>query len=113
LDSRHTARYYFARSGKKQAARLWIKQTVVCHTCSHFLTAATVCSGPSNDGPQFAPAMRKASIAVGWDRVLADAAFDGEENHRLCRVDLGIRSTVIPIDRRNQGRRRPKTRYRQ
>ena len=33
-----------------------------------------------------------------WDRVLADAAYDGEENYRLCRRELGVRSTVIPAE---------------
>ena len=56
--------------------------------------------------------MAQASLAVGYDRVLGDAAFDGEESHRYCREDLGVRSTVIPINRRNGGRKWPKTRYR-
>jgi Transposase DDE domain len=112
LESRHTSRYYFARSGKKQSARLWTKLTVVCHTTSHFFTSATVSTGPSNDGPQFAPAMKRSAVFVSWDRVLADAAFDSEANHRLCRDKLGVRSTVIPINRRNQGRKWPKTKYR-
>ena len=56
--------------------------------------------------------MAQASLAVGYDRVLADAAFDSEESHRYCREQLGVRSTVIPINRRNQGRKWPKTRYR-
>jgi transposase len=56
--------------------------------------------------------MRQASLGVSWDRVLGDAAFDSEENHRLCREDLGVRSTVIPLNRRNRGRKWPKTRYR-
>jgi hypothetical protein len=112
LDSQHTSRYYFARSGKKQSARLWTKLTVVCDTGSHFFTSATVSTGPSNDGQQFSPAMKKAALVVCWDRVLGDAAFDSEENHRLCREDLGIRSTVIPINRRGHGRKWPKTEYR-
>jgi len=112
LDRRPTSRYFFARSGKKQSARLGTKLTVVCHTGSHFFTSATVSTGPSNDGPQFAPALKKSAIAVTYDRVLGDAAFDGEENHRLARQDLDIRSTVIPINRRNQGRKWPKTKYR-
>jgi hypothetical protein len=91
---------------------VWTKLTVVCHTGSHFFTSATVSTGPSNDGPQFAPAMKKASLVVAWDRVLGDAAFDSEENHRLCREDLGIRSTIIPVNRRSQGRKWPKTKYR-
>src|SRR5215831_13659064 len=97
LDSRHTSRYFFKRAGRKHSARLWTKLTVVCDTRSHFLTAATVGLGPANDAPQFRPAMRQASLGVTWDRVLADAAFDSEESHRLCREDLGARSTVIPL----------------
>jgi transposase len=112
LESRHTSAYFFARAGRKQSARTWTKLTVACDTASHFFTAATVSLGPSNDSPQFRPAMRQASLAVTWDRVLADAAFDSEENHRLCREELGVRSTVIPINRRGQGRKWPKARYR-
>ena len=44
--------------------------------------------------------------------MLGDTAFDSEENHRLAREDLGARSTVIPLNRRNRGRKWPKTRYR-
>jgi transposase len=45
--------------------------------------------------------MAQASLAVDWDRALADAAFDAEEHHRYAREDLGVRSTVIPINPRN------------
>jgi hypothetical protein len=112
LESRHTSHYFFQRAGKKHSARLWTTLTVVCDTASHFLTAATVTVGPSNDSPQVRPAMQQASLAVDWGRVLADAAFDSEENHRLAREELNVRATVIPLNRRNRGRKRPKTRYR-
>jgi hypothetical protein len=112
LDSQYTSRYYFARSGKKQSARSWTKLTVVCHTGSHFFTGVTVSAGPSNDSPQFSPVLRQAGWFLRWDRVLGDAAFDSEENHRLCREELGVRSTVIPINRRRYGRRWPRTKYR-
>jgi transposase len=71
-----------------------------------------VTTAPSNDSPQLRPAMAQASLVITWDRVLADAAFDSEENHRLCREDLGVRSTVIPLNRRNSGRKWPKSKYR-
>ncbi len=112
LESRHTSHYFFARAGRKQSALTWTKLTVACDTASHFFPAATVTLGPSNDSPQFRPAMHQASLAVTWHRVLADTAFDSEENHRLCREELHVRSTAIPINRRNQGRKWPKTRYR-
>jgi transposase len=41
-----------------------------------------------------------ASLAIRWDRVLADAAFDAEAHHRFAREGLGIRSSVIPINTR-------------
>jgi hypothetical protein len=112
LESRHTSRYFFKRAGRKHSSRLWTKLTVACDTTSHFFAGATVATGPSNDSPQFRPVMAQASLVVAWDRVLADAAFDAEEHHRYCREELGVRSTVIPIDRRGQGRRWPKTKFR-
>jgi hypothetical protein len=112
LESQHTSSYFFKRAGKKQTARLWTKLTIVCDTRSHFITAATVSTGPSNDSPQFRPALSQAALVVNWDRVLGDAAFDSEANHRLCREELGVRSTVIPLNRRGRGRKWPKTKYR-
>jgi hypothetical protein len=112
LESRHTSRYFFKRAGRKHSARLWTKLTVACHTRTHLFLAATVSAGPSNDSPQFRPVLRQAAWGVAWDRVLGDAAFDSEENHRYCREDLGVRATVIPLNRRNRGRKWPKTRYR-
>jgi hypothetical protein len=112
LESRHTSRYFFQRAGRQHTSRLWTKLTFACDTATHFLAGATVTTGPSNDSPQFRPVMAQASLAVTWDRVLADAAFDAEEHHRYAREELGARATVIPINRRGRGRKRPKTKYR-
>jgi transposase len=112
LESRHTSRYFFKRAGKKHTSRLWTKLTVAVDTATHFLVGAAVTTGPSNDSPQLPRVMTAASLAIAWDRVLADAAFDSEEHHRYCREDLGVRSTVIPLNRRSRGRKWPKTRYR-
>lgn len=112
LESRHTSRYFFKRAGRKHPSRLWTKLTVACETRSHFFAGATVTTGPSNDSPQFPPVMAQASLAVTWDRVLADAAFDAEDHHRYAREELGVRSTVIPLNPRGQGRKWPRTTYR-
>jgi hypothetical protein len=100
LESRHTSRYFVARSGRGQSARTYTKLTVACDTASHFLAGATVTVGPTNDSPQFPPVMTFAALAVPWDRVLADAAFDSEAHHRFARENLGIRSSVIPVNSR-------------
>ena len=69
-------------------------------------------TGPTQDSPAFAPAMRQAAALLGLDTVLADAAYDAEHNHRLCREALGVRRSVIALNPRNTGRRWPKTPYR-
>jgi transposase len=112
LDSHYSSRYFSYRAGRKRAARSFTKLTVVCHTGSHFLTSATASKGPSNDSPQFAPAMKKAALVIRWDRLLADAGFDSEAHHRLCREELDIRSTVIALNKRRFGRKWPRTKYR-
>jgi hypothetical protein len=112
LESRHTSRYFFKRAGRKHNSRLWTKLTVACETSSHFLTGAAVSLGPANDSPQFRPVMARAALRVRYGRVLADAAFDSEGNHRYAREGLGVRSTVIPLNRRNRGRKWPRARYR-
>ena len=55
--------------------------------------------------------MRQASQNIRFYRLMGDAAYDAEHNHTLCRDELGIPSTVIPLNRR-RGRKWPKTRYR-
>lgn len=53
---------------------------------------------------QFEPALLKAGWNLEIDRLLADPGYDSEPNHRTAREGLGIRSTVIALNRR--GRRR-------
>jgi transposase len=68
--------------------------------------------GPSQDSPDFTPAMRQAATLLDLSTVLADAGYDAEHNHRLCRDELGIERSIIALNRRNTGRRWPKTPYR-
>jgi hypothetical protein len=112
LEARQVSRYYVWRKGYRRFSRShWPKVTLVGDTHSHLIAAGIVTKGPSQDSPQFKPALRQAATVVTWDRLLADAAYDAEHNHQLCREHLGIRSTVIPLNRR-RGRLWPKSRYR-
>jgi hypothetical protein len=99
--------------------RTWPKLTLVAHTASHLIASSVLSTGPSQDAPLFEPAMLRASWHVDVDRLLADGGYDSEANHRLAREGLGVRSTVINLNRRGKGAgRRPsprkwaKTRYR-
>src|SRR3712207_9565155 len=66
-------------------------------------------TGPTQDSPDFAPAMRQAVALVALDAALADAGYDAEHNHRLCREELGLRRSVIALNPRNTGRRWPRS----
>lgn len=90
----------------------WPKLTAVFHAASQLIAGIATSRGPSQDSPEFGPAIRQAASNFQARRVVADKGYDAEHNHTLCRSELGIRSTVIPLNPRNHGRRWPKTRYR-
>lgn len=114
LETRHVSAYFGMRraNGAGHRQRAWPKLTAVVHARSHLILGAARGVGPSQDSPDFAPAMRRAAEFVAIDTVLADAGYDAEHNHRLCREELGAGRTVIRLNRRNTGRRWPKTPYR-
>ena len=84
---------------------------MVLDTASHLYLAARVTRGPSQDAPHLVPAVRDAAGRCRLDTVLADAGYDSEANHAVPRRRLGVRSTVIALNRRGS-RARPRTRYR-
>ncbi len=113
LETRHVSAYFGLRRGSEgHRQRAWPKLTAVVHARSHLILGAVPGVGPSQDSPDFTPAMRQAAALIRIDTALGDAGYDAEHNHRLCREDLGIRQTVIRLNRRNTGRRWPKTPYR-
>jgi transposase len=85
--------------------------TAVIETKSHLYLSARVTRGPSQDAPHLIPAARDAVRNTPIDTLLADAAYDSEDNHATPREELGIRSTVIPLNWRGS-RKWPQTRYR-
>jgi hypothetical protein len=100
-ETRHASRYFAWRS-RRRKQRAWPKLTAVLETRSHLFLSAQVTRGPSQNSPQFRPTARAA----------ADGAFEAENNHALARERLGIRATLILLNRRNTGRTWPKTKYR-
>jgi hypothetical protein len=74
--------------------------------------AALARVGPGNESPLLPPLVRQAARRVAIHTLHADAAFDSEAHHRLCREQLGIRRTIIPINDRGRPEILPKTPYR-
>ena len=113
FETRHVSAHFgMRRAGSGHRQRAWPKLTAVVHTASHLIAGAVPGVGPSQDSPDFAPAVRQAAALVAFDTVLADAGYDAEHNHRLCREGLGVRQAVIALNPRNAGDRSPETPYR-
>jgi transposase len=113
LETRHVSTYFgLRRGGSGHRQRAWPKLTAVVHTHSHLILGAVPSVGPSQDSPDFAPAVRQATALLAFEAALADAAYDAEHNHRLCREECGMRRSVIALNSRNAGRRWPKTPHR-
>jgi hypothetical protein len=86
---------------------LWPKLTVVGYVGSHLIAAAIPGIGPGNDSPFFPSAVRQAAGHIRFHRLLADAGYDAEHNHRTCQ-ELGMKA-LIKLNRRWFGRKWPKS----
>lgn len=115
-DSDHASAYYRDRKSppwrKPSQRRCYWKQNITCHIASYLWAATTVTQGPSQDSPAFRTLMPQAARRIHFYRILADKAYDAEHNHALCRKELGIPSTVIPVRKRYPTRKWPRQKYR-
>jgi Transposase DDE domain len=71
------------------------KLGLVSDTNCHFILAMRVGRGPRPDVDEFRPLVKEALRAMSLSRMVADAGYDSEPNHRFARERCGIR-TVIP-----------------
>ena len=112
LEAGYRSAHYAHRTGQKRyRLRNWPKLTLVAHNATHLLVHVLVTDGPSQDAPFLPKVLEGAVDRACIDRVLADAGYDAESNHVYARKILGIRSTVINLNRRG-GRRWSKAKYR-
>lgn len=112
LESRHISRHFLRRSGRMKRYRRYPKLTILCHNATHLIAGVAVRAGPCNDSPDLAPVVRQAARRAKIHTLYADAAYDAEANHRLCREELGIAQTVIPINDRGRPDAIPQGPYR-
>lgn len=109
-DTHHRSRHYerrcrhYATGGKPAAnarrstsARRTPKLSLGVDTRSHVVLSAAARAGMGSDAPAF-----DGLLFDAWRRrrgrtlraALADAGFDSEDNHRIARHDLGVRSLI-------------------
>jgi hypothetical protein len=128
LESRHVSRHYEKRKQQSQhkgkgkwsravnrsrsrVVKRLPKLSLAVHAASHLILAAQASTGIGSDSPQFVPLLLDATRRMPLEFALADAGFDSEDNHRLARQELGVRS-IIPAIIGRQSSRRPAGYYR-
>jgi hypothetical protein len=78
---------------------------------SHRVLAARAALDNGSDAPDFDPLLYKAWRRASVRTVVADAGYDSEANHRIARLDMGVRS-VIPAKIGRPSAKSPVGRYR-
>lgn len=84
-----------ANARRSRTARQCPKLSIGVCTRSHLILSARARTGFGSDCPDFEPLLFDA-----WRRhprlrtVLADAGYDSEPNHRIARLDMGVRSLI-------------------
>jgi hypothetical protein len=82
-----------ARSKKvRQLPKLAIAVDAGCH----LILAARVHIGNGSDNPDFDPLLYHSWRRARVRNVVADAGYDSEKNHRIARLDMGVRSVIPP-----------------
>ncbi|MCB9030431.1 MAG: transposase [Deltaproteobacteria bacterium] len=97
FEARHVSQYFLQRSEQDKPiyARFHPKLTVICDCETHLIHGFHATKGPKPDNRQLQPTLKKTITEI--DKLLGDAGFDGEPNHRICREENNIRSFFPPL----------------
>jgi Transposase DDE domain/Transposase domain (DUF772) len=108
----HAPRYFEwrAKRGRRQRGRL--KWALALWAEPRLLAAQRVRPGPAGDFGDLVPLAATARSLLPFERLVADAGYDSEANHRFCRERLGVDS-LIPAKKRRSVRVVATTPYRQ
>mgnify|MGYP002750104201 CR=1 FL=1 len=100
LETHHISSH-FVKCSKRPSyfRRTWPKITVVCDTRTHLIASCIVTRGPSYDFGLFQEPLSRAFKQLPLKRILADAGYDSESNHRVAREVFGI-ETMIKLNLR-------------
>ena len=111
LETHHISSHFVkCRKRPSYFRRTWPKITVVCDTRTHLIASCIVTRGPSYDFGLFQEGLSRACKQLRLKRILADAGYDSESNHRVAREIFGI-ETMIKLNLRGS-RRQPHGTYR-
>lgn len=88
---------------KRGGGSAFVKLSAVV-VCALVLPCAMVLSfGRSNDMTQGPEVVARAGRSVRAEILYADAGYDGERLHRLCREEMGVKSWIPPVPKTRDG----------
>jgi hypothetical protein len=100
-----------ADGARSAAAKRLPKLALAVAAGCHLILAVRTRIGHGSDAPDFDPLLYGAWRRAAVRKVVADAGYDSERNHRLARLDMGVRSIIPPkVGRRSS--KPPTGRYR-
>jgi len=104
FESHHISRYFVQRrdravKDKYQTSHYqrFPKVGIVCDTKNHLILSGIPERGPKFDRTHFKPAILEAIAQKPIRTLLADAGYDGEQNHVFIREQLHIKSFIPPL----------------
>ena len=107
----HASRWFERRAERGRGQRGWLKWALAMWVGPQLLLAQRVRAGPSGDFGDLVPLATAAHAVLPFERLVADAGYDSEANHRFCREDLGV-DILISANKRRAGRVVATTPYR-
>lgn len=102
LESRHTSRYFIQRRSRTpnlyQTAQYtrYPKLGLLVDCSNHLVLGYLTDQGPKTDICDLEPTLAHTTSRVRIEWLTADAGYDSESNHRLCRDEYGIHTLIPP-----------------
>ena len=106
FEAGHCSRYYRWRTKRRQQ-RGWPKWIIAVWGSRQLICAQRAHGGPCGDFAELPPIAATAHRVLPFGRLLGDAGFDSETNHRFCHEVLGVESIIGQFARHGCAPRTP------
>ena len=98
-------------ASRSKKLRQMPKLALAIAAASHRILAARASAGNGSDAPDFDPLLFQSWRRAKVKKVVADAGYDSEKNHRIARLDMKVQS-IIPAKIGRPSAKAPLGRYR-
>lgn len=105
METRHASRYYTGRCKRHQGhyKHRFPKLSAICDASNHLLLGMVIDRGPKLDYAEDESTVLNALSRQKFEILIADAGYESERLHKLCREQLDIQS-IIPTTQRGRPR---------